>query len=89
MPAKSELKIRVSTTRVRKWCPFTSATVITLSLGVGESQVESHLTKQLGETLLTHPTAAPRPLETMRQEVGRQEVPVSYGALGQVSSLAA
>ena len=54
----------------------------------GADQVESPLTKQLGETPPTYPTAAPRTLET-RQGMRRQEVPASQGAFGQKSSLVA
>lgn len=41
------------------------------------SQVESHLAKQLGREPATHPTAAPRTLETFGQGMGRQEVSAS------------
>lgn len=37
----------------------------------------------------THPTAAPRTLETISQGIGRQEVPASWGAFGPKSSLVA
>lgn len=43
---------------------------MTLPAGVGDSQVETHLTEHLGETLLSPPQAALRILGTIRQGVG-------------------
>lgn len=87
VPAKSELKIRVSTAGVRAGFPFISATVMTLPAGVGGSQVGSHLTEQLGGTLLSPPQAALRTLGTVRQGVGGRKgmPPRERWAKGQAS----
>ena len=85
VPANAELRIRVRA--ARQWCPFITAAVIILVPGRAD-QVESPLTRQLGETPPTYPTAAPRTLET-RPGMRRQEVPASQGAFGQKSSLVA
>lgn len=87
VPAKSELKIRVSTAGVRTGFPFISAIVMSLPAGVGDSQVGSHLTEPLGGTLVSPPQVTLRTLGNVRQGVGgRKGMPLrERWAKGQAS----